>query len=1097
MSIYQPSINIKYDIGKTELFEMFVPNTSQLSIIAAILEGILQGERKSHTIVGPYGAGKSLVGALTGTLLQANKRSKITKQFIEDVKVVTPSMQAVYEELLLKTKERWIPVAITGKSGDFEELIITAIVEQLGEQEITITMQTEAKQMLAVIDRWRELYPPTYERFIQLLTPITPIESFRQALLDEEQDAMTLFKQYYSELTAGAQFIATHEVPFIEQIQNISQQLKRKKIGVVIMFDEFGRFLQGVAPDDVSLTMQAIQDLAEYINRSPNMGLITITHTGLQQYFANTAFDKEELDRVIKRFVEHRLESDSATFYRAAHKMLVTKKTYAISQEYIEQEHIYIAKYNLFPEMTPEEREGAIIKGCYPVHSLAISMLPSLSNALGQNDRTLYSFLANFSKIETDEQRYYLDELFTYFYPDQSILYSVEDLKYYRLAASYQMSKESIAIVKVMTLLNLVNSPFLIDESFLSYALGITNKETQDAIRDLEKMKLLRYNIFAETYELYAGSAIDIKTVCEERKQITPITVQQREAVLTKTLPTLFYLPYEYNSLKAMTRYITNQVKINPVEPLTSKTLDGELIYALFTDATRKKHFVEKLKNDASIGMLYCVSQVASTTFMSKVDDYLILEQLIDDKELLAQDANVKVELAIEIQSKRYEIKKEIDKLQQFTLNKEWYSEGQQLPAFTSQMALENWLSQKMFERFAQTPVIYNEMFNKENIPNVQRKAAIKTLDAILAEDFDGTFETKGFGPDYLLQATVLKRQGYNSEDFSTLTSELKEIRKRLLTYLAEHPKGKIIDLYAILLGKDFGIRPPLVPLLVGALLKDKWGEMVFDSNGFAVYTLTAESLYEILEQNVTMYEYEVYQLSDEDKEILKELNELFFSTAAILPPNRLFNKLILWLRKLPKFTQISMQQSENTILFKEAIRVSEVDSLDALKKIKTLSMEQLQHVKEELENFIPYIKEILKEQAIEVLGLYNENINELEAAVLHSPDFAKIVEMWKLEEEWLDYSIKKLASIGLEDWSDVTHETYLSTLTQLKKVPEDDDAIRIVVGEQVVNTVTEYELSTKGKVIYNQVSRIIGAGGRTLHPDEVKYILFKVLQEQ
>lgn len=1095
MSIYQPSINIKYDLGKAELFNMFVPNTSQLSIIASILEGILKSEEKSHTIVGPYGAGKSLVGALTGTLLTANKRSKVTKQFIEDVKLVTPSMQSIYEDLLLTTKQRWLPIAITGRSGDFEDLIITSITEQLHEHGIEIAMQTEAKQMQAVITRWRDEYPSTYQQFTALLTQ--EVATFEESLLKEDEQTMEQFKSYYSELTAGAVFVAQHEVPFIEQIENISKQLQRKKVGIVIIFDEFGRFLQSVASNNVNTTMQAIQDLAEFVNRSNNIGLITITHTGLQQYFANTSFDKEELERVIKRFVEHRLESDSATFYRAAHKMLVTAKSYEISDAYIEQEHHNIAKYNLFPELTPEEREGAIIKGCYPVHSLAISMLPALSNTLGQNDRTLYAFLANFSKIAPTGNRYHVDELFSYFYPDQATLYAVEELKYYRLAASYKLTPTSMAIVKAITLLNIVNSPYLVDVAFLSYALGSTENEVQQAIDELERTKLLRFNIFAETYELYIGSAVDIATVCEQRKIATPITVQLREKALTQTLDTLFYLPYKYNNLKSMTRFITNVVKINPQEDLLSTSLDGELVYALFTDEQRKNNFITKIESQSSKILLYCISQINTAKFIDLVDDYIILEMLAEDKELLASDANLKVELAIEIQSKRYEIKREIDKLQQFKASQQWFSNGQELPPFTSQIQLEDWLSDKMFEQFAHTPVIRNEMFNKANIPNVQRKAAITTLDTILEETFDGTFETKGFGPDYLLQATVLKRQGYDCTDFTKLTPELQEVRSRLLQHIEENPKGKILDLFMILLGKDFGIRPPLVPLLVGALLKDRWGEMVFYSNGFAVYTLTAENLYDILEQKVTMYEYEVYELNEQDKATLTHLNELFFSTNVLLQPNRLFNKLIGWLRELPKFTQLTVQQSELAIEFKEAIRLSEVDALLALQQLQAFTLNQLQEVKRELEQFIPHIKAIIQEQAIEALGLYEDNSEALEAGMRNSPEFAKIVELWRNEQDWLAYSITQLVSIQVEDWSDVTHETYLTTLLQIKDITHEDDAIRIIVGDQVINTVSELELSTKGKVIYNQVSRIIGAGGRTLTPDEVKYILFKVLQEQ
>ncbi|MER2000766.1 MAG: hypothetical protein ABS882_13415, partial [Lysinibacillus sp.] len=60
MMSFQPSINIVYDIGKTELFDSFVPNINQLEIIDRILNDAINTGQHSHLLIGPYGAGKSL-----------------------------------------------------------------------------------------------------------------------------------------------------------------------------------------------------------------------------------------------------------------------------------------------------------------------------------------------------------------------------------------------------------------------------------------------------------------------------------------------------------------------------------------------------------------------------------------------------------------------------------------------------------------------------------------------------------------------------------------------------------------------------------------------------------------------------------------------------------------------------------------------------------------------------------------------------------------------------------------------------------------------------------------------------------------------------
>lgn len=66
MHKFQPSINISYDFQKDNLLTQFVPNQKQLSIIQRVLETVTNANENmnSHLLIGPYGAGKSMVGAI-------------------------------------------------------------------------------------------------------------------------------------------------------------------------------------------------------------------------------------------------------------------------------------------------------------------------------------------------------------------------------------------------------------------------------------------------------------------------------------------------------------------------------------------------------------------------------------------------------------------------------------------------------------------------------------------------------------------------------------------------------------------------------------------------------------------------------------------------------------------------------------------------------------------------------------------------------------------------------------------------------------------------------------------------------------------------
>ena len=142
--------------------------------------------------------------------------------------------------------------------------------------------------------------------------------------------------------------------------------------------------------------------------------------------------------------------------------------------------------------MPHEEIEGTIIEGCQPIHPLTIQLLPSISNVLGQNDRTLYMFLNQFDIDATKGNWYYVDELFEYFYPDTSMLLTLDSMRFYRLALTYKVSEAALRLVKLGTLLNIVNNRYLLTKDFLQFALGLEENTVQAVIDELIEVKLLR-----------------------------------------------------------------------------------------------------------------------------------------------------------------------------------------------------------------------------------------------------------------------------------------------------------------------------------------------------------------------------------------------------------------------------------------------------------------------------------------------------------------------------------------------------------------------------------------------------------------------------
>ncbi len=1100
---FQPSINIVHDVGKVTLFEQYVPNIKQLDIINDILSSVLLGEQHAHLLVGPYGAGKSLVGAITTTLLTQKKITKEVKQFFKDVYTVSPSLEERFQTILTDKYLKWLPITITGKTGDFENILLESIQRQCSLNDIQLNLKHDATYIIELIEMWKNQYHKVYISLGDVLSASDyTVDLLVEKLENGETAAVALFKTVYSKVVAGTPFYNPNKIDFIEQLTYILEQLLKKRIGLFIVFDEFGRFLQTITASKLALTMQQIQDVAELFNRLTNVGLLMITHTGLQQYSnTNMNLTHSELERVEKRFIEHRLESDSSIFYRSAFKLLPKAEGQLadvfLSSDYDELSY-GIMKYNLFPDMSNDEIEGTIIEGCQPIHPLTIQLIPSLSNILGQNDRTLYMFLNQFDVEAEQGSWYYADRLFDYFYPDESMLLTLDSMRYYRLALNYKVSEKALRVVKLGTLLKLVNNRFLIREDFLQFALGLNENQVSNVLTELQEVKLIRYNPLNYAYELYEGSLVALDNLYNDVSRGYVITNTMREEALDEIHETRYYLPLGYNTEKSMTRYIERFFLIGDLFGKATHYSDGMIAYIIPHNITEKhklKKYVESyLKDD----ILFGITSIDMDVIGPIIDEYLILNQMLKSVAILNEYYNMKREIELKVETVIYELHQHLQSIIKFNDSSvEYFLSGEQIQ-IESVEGFEQFIDQWMFNRFQLTPEVRNESFNKLNIMPIQRKSAIIILDQLLNPHFNGEFNINGTGPDYLIYATTFKNLNINFIDLDIQPKkELAELRIKLISFLENNNRNSIMELFNIALEKPFGIRKPLVPLFVTALLKDKWHQMAFYANDFSVAQMTATILYEIIEQEVTFYEYEIYQLSLEEESMLQDLNSCFFKNDNELNLNNLFKKLNQWLLGLPRFTQVTKMQSEPILEFKSIIRASETDPLSAIKKLVSMKLTSMDliKIKDELENFLSYFKKQLNEDTLATFNVKAvEDIRlQYEQIILNSPQLQEIVSLYE-DKANIDAVLVKVVGIRLEEWSDITYDSYLVTLKQ-HLMKSDLEEIRLIDGDQVLTVIQEVELSVKGKTIYNQLQRIVEAGGRTMNPEEVKYIMYKILQ--
>lgn len=1112
MHKFQPSINISYDFQKDNLLTQFVPNQKQLSIIQRVLETVTNANENmnSHLLIGPYGAGKSMVGAIISNLMMSRRNGKTLKSFYANVAQIDQEQSEFLENLIRSKDKRWIPVAIVGHSGKLAEVILQNTVEALKKEGISFSLKGEEDQIIQTIKNWRMNYQSTYSNLEKLCAQDNQsLDTLVAQIKAGSKEAIDLFKKYYTILTSGASLIVTTKTTELEQLEYILKQLKKQKVGLFITYDEFGRFLQLLDKSQTYKAMQEMQDLAELSNRLDNLGILFITHSGLRQYAEKNSFSKSELERVEKRFSAHYLESDSSLFYRSAFKVLgrqeEVKTPSLFLQNDIERYKIDIAKFNLFPEMSAQEIDGTILEGCQPIHPLTIYLLPQLSNILGQNERTLYMFLSQFDGEFDETKWYYADELFDYFYSDETLYYRIEELKQYRFAVSYGVSDNALRLIKLLTLLENFKGKFLVQEDLISFGLGISMDDAKKVIEELLQVKLLRYNRISGSYEMYTGSIIEIDDLIKQYRLKIKDDDLLRAQPLKELIKNKYYLPLTYNSDKSMTRYIEVDFYFN-LDSVDNVhvSADGEMSVLLLgedelDDILSLAKYSKGFSDRIFIGFVLDKHEL-----VEKIDEYRTLIHMLNDKVLLKSDEQLESEIGYRIENLIFEIRQYLSPLENFSSKQlTWYSDGKEIGNIDSRFALESFLSNWMNNRFSQTLEVRNEGFNKQRVSKVQRNAAISVLDKLMKSRLIEEIEIEGFGPDYLIYVSILKNNHLNPFELTNLDSTiLQDMRESLLNYIETSDRGNLLTLMKILQKEPFGMRKPIVPILTVSLLKDYWHQLSFYANGLFVEEMNAELLYSILEQEAGFYEFEFYKLDEQVRQTILKVNDIFFDNSFEEHPVQLFSKLRRWLRQLPRYTQITSNQSSYLIDFKDIIRYSEIDPMDAANRLSQLIKQTglaFSDVKEELESHLSLTKNELRSKVKSILAIDNDLESWMDSnreLVSKNPILFEVIHSMDQGEDWLALLIRKTVGVRLDEWSDVTLDSFDSSVRRLVVVSNSEETIRVVTNNQTTIEIQKMDLSVKGKTIFNNVQRIVKSSGRTMQAEEVKFILYKLLEE-
>jgi hypothetical protein len=408
----------------------------------------------------------------------------------------------------------------------------------------------------------------------------------------------------------------------LRELARFYSECSRNNKTLVIMVDEFGKFLEYAARNNPEEELYHIQKVAELANDIDNDILfITALHQNIEAYTRELSLKQRvEWEKIKGRFKEITFnEPVEQLLYLASHFL---KDGAFIGKGRNQKELMEVVKLS---HLFPFDRQliDELAYHLYPLDIISASVLTLALQKYGQNERSLFTFLKSneyqgIRNFKPGESPYYnlncvYDYLIHNYYSFLSTKYNPDYLQWTAIKSALERSEALLAgkhpdaakIIKIIGLLNLfgdkggkIGPGFLLKYSEIS--LGI--KGSRSIIETLETLKIIRYREFKQSYILFEGTDLDIGFEINQAGSAIDLP-----ADFTPVLNQYYHFPYivaKAAYFKMGTpRFFETRISHSPVSAIPGGEVDG-IINLIFNPELDEDH-IKKVSSESNEAILY------------------------------------------------------------------------------------------------------------------------------------------------------------------------------------------------------------------------------------------------------------------------------------------------------------------------------------------------------------------------------------------------------------------------------------------------------------------------------------------------------------
>ena len=727
---YTRSINLERDAKNISFDASYIPTSKALRTLGTIASRFNdEGQPRAWSLIGPYGSGKSSFALFLSELLSEPKAEK-TAAARKLLKKHNPDLAAVFH------KE-------TARSDGYVKVLISGTPERLS------------------------------LRYLEGL--YSAFDEYWQGRRGRKPEVLKKMRE-----NLNAKEVAVSEL--IAYTQKAQDALGKVGCpGLLVIFDEFGKFLEYESQFQSVNDVFLLQALAEHAHsaQGTRLLLLVLLHQSIEQYARGVGESlKNEWAKIQGRFEEIPFLESAEQTLRVVSAAISQQGIGNIAEKSIRTEikssvDVLLQEAVLPSSLTMLEAEQFFM-GLYPLHPVSAMILPQLCQLISQNERTLFSYIGShedsgfrymLERIETLGNFITPDQVFDYFLANQASV-GGDYLTQRRWAEAISVLEriptadyQQLRLLKTIGLINLLGNRGRIraSENLLNLVYG---GGTKSSLKKLQNASALVHRKFNNEYRVWQGSDFDIETRLQDQlNQLGQFSLAEE---ITNNQALAPVVARKYSIERGALRYFT----ITFVNALNYKRveigLNPQIFVYLAAGQDDQDTYDKKARRHLEKYGLVAYSQNGQA-LRQLVSERLALEAIERNAKELNEDPVAKKEFGSRLSSIRQAELRFVTQLITSPDRSSWYFRGKQLNV-NNRRDFQERLSEVLVELYSKAPEIHNELINRDK-PSSQAAAARNKLlsymiDADRVKLADLGMENEKFPPEKAIYGAVLKSTG-------------------------------------------------------------------------------------------------------------------------------------------------------------------------------------------------------------------------------------------------------------------------------------------------------------------------------------------------